>query len=485
MIARDIFNNKMHIKIMNKLTISIIWFRQDLRLADNPALQDACKKFPLLAIVSATKNQITTQGLSSNWWHYHTLKDLNQSLDNKLNFYNLDPIKIIQQLMHTYTIAQVSWNSVFEPAAILQERELIVQLEKMNIAYKFYSSNMLWDPKTVLKDDGTAYKVFTPFYRNGCLSQATPRKPTQQPDTMILIKDDQNQTTLDDLFADVTINQRTYLEKIWQPTEKAAHQKLDIFIKNHIQGYEHNRDFPAMQGSSQLSAYLHFGQLSPAQVWFAVATSKALNNDIDCFLKQLGWREFSYNLLYHNPQLDTKNYLTKFDNFPWIQPDIKILQAWQSGQTGYPIIDAGMRELATTGYMHNRVRMLVASFLVKNLMIDWRYGKDWFWQHLVDADLANNSASWQWVAGSGADAAPYFRIFNPILQSKKFDIDGTYIKKFIPEVAKLPAKYIHQPWLAPAHILQQAGIILGKNYPHPIIDITSSYHRAMQAYKQL
>ncbi len=214
------------------------------------------------------------------------------------------------------------------------------------------------------------------------------------------------------------------------------------------------------------------------------SAKKELTQDADRFLSELGWREFSYNLLFNEPTLPTKNLQRKFDNFPW-RDDEASLQRWQRGETGYPIVDAGMRELWQTGYMHNRVRMIVGSFLVKNLLLHWSHGARWFWDTLVDADLASNSASWQWIAGCGADAAPYFRIFNPVTQGKKFDPDGLYVRRFIPELSDLPEKWVHNPWEAPGSVLAEADVRLGDNYPEPIVDLKSSRERALSAFKSL
>ena len=278
------------------------------------------------------------------------------------------------------------------------------------------------------------------------------------------------------------------IEKVWNIGEKAAHSKLDYFIEYKLDSYKTNRDVPKLSHTSMLSAHLHFGEISPIQVWEAVNTTGKLNtksdSDLEHFLSELIWREFSIYLLYHFENLHKDNFVKKFDNFPW-QTNNKLLKAWQQGKTGYPIIDACMRELWQTGYMHNRVRMIVASFLVKNLNIHWHKGRDWFWDCLVDADLANNSASWQWVAGCGADAAPYFRIFNPITQGEKFDKDGEYTKKYLPELKHLPAKYLFKPWQAPDNILKAAKVNLGKDYPLPIVDLPTTREHALRAYEEL
>jgi deoxyribodipyrimidine photo-lyase len=275
------------------------------------------------------------------------------------------------------------------------------------------------------------------------------------------------------------------MESYWEIGEGAAQRKLHTFLERGLQNYKEYRNHPSKPNTSRLSPHLHFGEISPNQAWHAAqhyGHAHRLENDLDCFLSELGWREFSYYLLYHFPDLPSKNFQSKFDHFPW-QYDDAFLNVWQQGKTGYPIVDAGMRELWQTGYMHNRVRMIVASFLVKNLGIHWRQGADWFWDCLVDADLASNSASWQWVAGSGADAAPYFRIFNPILQGEKFDPDGDYTRRFVPELKNIPNKYLYNPWKAPEHVLKTSRVVLGTTYPRPIVDLEKSRDAALTAYQ--
>ena len=268
---------------------------------------------------------------------------------------------------------------------------------------------------------------------------------------------------------------------MWVVGEKAAHQHLARFLQEGLPYYKGGRDFPARPYVSRLSPYLHFGEISPHAVWHALQKEKDEEN-VSHFQRELGWREFSYSLLYAFPELPSKNFQAKFDRFPW-KKDPQKLKAWQKGQTGIPFVDAAMRELWQTGYMHNRARMVVASFLVKNLLIHWHEGEAWFWDCLVDADLANNSASWQWVAGCGADAAPYFRIFNPVTQGEKFDPDGAYICRYVPELKNLPPPYLFSPWTAPEQVLEKAGVELGKHYPHPIVDLKKSREEALKAFR--
>ena len=273
-------------------------------------------------------------------------------------------------------------------------------------------------------------------------------------------------------------------ESEWSPGEDGADKSLDEFLDSGLINYKEGRNFPSQKFVSRLSPHLHFGEISPNEVWYRAKTKETLNGiekSLAHFHSELGWREFSYYLLYHFPDLPSVNFQRKFDTFPWQKND-ELLQLWKKGMTGYPIVDAGMRELWKTGYMHNRLRMVVGSFLVKNLLIDWREGEAWFWDCLIDADLASNSASWQWVAGSGADAAPYFRIFNPITQGLKFDPQGEYTKKYVPELKDLPNKYLFNPWEAPKEVLEVAGVELGKDYPEPIVDLKISRELALEAF---
>jgi deoxyribodipyrimidine photo-lyase len=276
------------------------------------------------------------------------------------------------------------------------------------------------------------------------------------------------------------------IETMWTPGEQGAATHLSDFLPSGAKEYKNKRDFPDLGATSKLSPHLHFGEISPNQIWYAAID--ALNGDtedtgLDCYLSELGWREFSHSLLFHFPHIPQKNFSPKFEYFPW-RSDDAALDAWKNGQTGIPIVDAGMRELRQTGTMHNRLRMVVGSFLVKNLLINWREGERWFWDCLLDADLAANSASWQWIAGTGADAAPYFRIFNPVTQGQRFDVKGDYVKRYCPELSKLPDKYIHNPWDAPNNILDYAGVKLGENYPKPLVDLKVSRQRALDALAQ-
>ena len=356
-------------------------------------------------------------------------------------------------------------------------------LKENNINVKTFNGSLLWEPWEILKDDNTPYKVFSPFYRKGCLVKHNGPRGIVNSENVIFCKKLDSPGDIDSLNLLPKHEWKDKFKNYWNIGEKAAMTKYIHFRDNGLTGYKEGRNFPTQDNVSILSPHLHFGEISPHQIWH---DNKDLcpEKDVAHFHSELGWREFSYYLIYHFPFMCTENLNKRFDKFPW-STNKAYLSAWKKGNTGYPIVDAGMRQLWETGYMHNRVRMVVASFLVKNLLIDWRKGLEWFNDCLCDADLANNTASWQWTAGSGADAAPYFRIFNPILQGKKFDPDGTYTKKYVPELENMPTKYLFAPWEADDSLFKEAGIEYGKDYPKPIVSIEESRDIALKAYNQI
>ena len=475
---------------------SIFWFQNDLRITDNPALKHTADSGSVLPVFIYDDVNCGDHGNggASNWWLHHSLMSLSKSLDENLIVLRGDPKELIPSLANQYGVNQVAWGRSYEPWQ--KDRNQKIKRHLSDLAIDTYETNgtLLWEPKQVCKQDGTPYRVFTPFYRRGCLSALPPRFPLSSPATFSFLKVAKEHEAMkgnsgiSKLNLLPQISWYSGIEQRWNPGEHAAKSQLANFVQEAAKYYKSQRDFPSISGTSKLSPYLHFGEISINQVWYAIqdiAPGHAMDNsELDCYLSELGWREFSYYLLHHFPDLPHKNYQPKFDQFPW-REDQASLQKWQQGQTGIPIVDAGMRELWQTGYMHNRVRMIVASFLIKNLMIHWQEGAKWFWDCLVDADLASNSASWQWVAGSGADAAPYFRIFNPVTQGERFDKDGLYVKTYCPELAKLPNKYIHKPWATPKQILQDCNVELGSSYPEPIVDLATSRKRALDAFSNI
>ena len=465
--------------------IAIHWFRQDLRITDNPSLETAAEFDAVLPIyiLDNENSQEFKMGSASRWWLHNSLQSLNESLDGKLSIYSQNPEIVIQELLKKYEVKAVFWNRCYEPWRIDRDIDIKAYLDDKNIENKSFNSHLLWEPWEISKDDGTPYRVFTPYYKKGCLNAEEPRLPSKnlKIDTIFYDQDCEQIDTLDLL---PRINWYSQIQEVWKPGEDGAQKRLDQFLEEGLLDYKEGRNFPFKENVSRLSPHLHFGEISPNEVWYQAKTKESVSGiqkSLEHFLSELGWREFSYYLLYHFPSLPKQNFQPKFNKFPWIKNE-SFLESWQKGETGYPIVDAGMRELWQTGYMHNRLRMVVGSFLVKNLLIDWREGEDWFWDCLVDADLASNSAGWQWVAGSGADAAPYFRIFNPVTQGLKFDPEGEYTKKYVPELELLPNKYLFNPWEAPKEILEKAGIELGKDYPEPIVDLKYSRELALEAF---
>lgn len=467
-----------------KQAITIMWFEQDLRLSDNPALTAGLKQNQILPIFILDDENagVYQQGGASRWWLHQSLTQLNKQLNGQLNFYKGDAKSVINDLTKRFNVASIVWNRRYEPWRISRDTQIKKSLIAQGTKVTSFNGALLNEPWTIFKKDQTPYKVFTPYHRQVArVSMETPALPA--PHLPEAITCDKQALDLNDLSL---LSKKTWGNKLydyWQPGEAGAYSTLHNFLNNSLTNYKEGRDFPALKAISTLSPHLHFGEISLRQINNALL-SEPNDNNREHFMRELHWREFSYYLLFHWPDLPHKNLKETFDHFPW-NDNRKGLALWQQGLTGYPLVDAGMRELWQTGFMHNRVRMITASFLVKNLLVDWRLGAQWFWDCLVDADLASNSASWQWVAGCGTDASPYFRIFNPTTQGEKFDPQGTYTKHYLPELKDLPAKYLYRPWEAPPELLKKANITLGKTYPSPIVDIKASRERALDAYKQI
>ncbi len=465
-----------------KTAINIVWFEQDLRLSDNPAFTAAVSQGSILPIYILDNENAGEHRLggASSWWLHHSLAALNSTMNGKINFYKGDASSIITDICRRFKVTGIYWNRRYEPWRISRDKKIKQQLLAKNIHAQSFNGSLLKEPWTILKNDRTPYKIFTPYYRQASMID-TDTEALPAPQLPESFHTDSQAISLDALSLLPKIGWDANFYNCWTPGESSARSSLHKFLGNGLENYKEGRDFPALKAVSTLSPHLHFGEISPRQINTTLLSVPDDNNK-EHFKRELNWREFSYYLLFHWPELPNKNFKTHFDNFPWNKnPDF--LARWQQGLTGYPMVDAGMRELWKTGFMHNRVRMITASFLVKNLLIDWRLGARWFFDCLVDADLASNSASWQWVAGCGTDASPYFRIFNPVTQGEKFDSQGIYTKHYLPELKDLPTKYLFRPWEAPPEILKEANITLGQSYPLPIVDIKESRAKALDAYE--
>ncbi len=419
----------------------ICWFRQDLRLSDNPAFTEACASgAPVIPvyILDDESSADWKMGRASRAWLSRSLGSLNTSLTERLIVRKGAALDVLHDIIRETQATHVFWNRCYEPWRVSRDKIIKETLGRENVLCQSSNGSLLWEPWDIEKSDGTPYRVFTPFYRRGCLSAPPPRVPLPTPAN---IRDTLYNATIrsDNIAPFLEPKKLTWHQGMlahWQIGEVAAQKRLGAFLNDGLRGYKEGRNYPAKNNVSRLSPHLHFGEISPHQVWHvaqSIAVDEKLETDVDCLCSELGWREFSHSLLYFNPTLPETPLNRRFESFDWAGINHDLLERWQRGQTGYPLVDAGMRELWATGYMHNRVRMVVGSFLVKNLRYHWRHGEDWFWDTLVDADLANNAASWQWIAGCGADAAPYFRIFNPVTQGEKFDPAGAYIAKWAPD----------------------------------------------------
>lgn len=477
----------------------ILWFRQDLRLNDNPALAAAAASGrPVIALyILETAPGDESQGDwalggATRWWLHHSLAKLATALRKQYGLQFIlrrgNPATLLPTLLRETNAGAVHWNRVYEPAGISRDTAIKTALRTGGIEVETHNATLLFEPWTVKTQAGGWFKVFTPFWR-ACLAQPAPA-PQRAPKTLTPYTGALDSDALDDWgLLPTRPDWAGGLRDSWTPGEAGATDRLQAFIDKDLHRYADGRDRPDLNCTSRLSPHLHFGEIGPRQIWHAVQMAAdrggaGIVQNAGKFLSEIGWREFCHHLLFHFPTLPQQNFRTDFDAFPW-NPNTDHVKAWQAGSTGYPIVDAGMRQLWQCGWMHNRVRMIAASFLIKHLLQDWRVGEAWFWDTLVDADLANNAGGWQWVAGSGADAAPYFRIFNPILQGEKFDPEGDYVRRWVPELAQLPNKYIHKPWTAPEGVLKQAGLMLGRDYPLPVVDHNKARKTALAAFAAL
>ncbi|WP_457321181.1 cryptochrome/photolyase family protein [Stenotrophomonas sp. P5_B8] len=466
------------------MSLALVWFRRDLRLQDNPALQAALDAghVPVPVYIHAPHEEGDwAPGGASNAWLHRSLAALDADLRGRGSSLVLcrgDSQAELERLIAASGAVAVYWNRKYEPATQPRDARIKRDLREQGIEAQSHNGSLMLEPWDITTLQGGPYKVFTPYWRNALTRLQLPapvRAPASLPAHPL------QGEALDTLGLAATLPWDAGFWTHWQPGEAGAQEALTVFIDGALNGYRQQRDLPDRVGTSLLSPHLHFGEIAPWQVVHQLqpARSASRDADIDGYIRELGWREFSHHLLHHFPQTTDHNLNPRFDGFRWAAPNAGQLQAWQQGRTGIPIIDAGMRELWATGYMHNRVRMLVASFLCKHLRQHWREGARWFWDTLVDADLANNTMGWQWVAGTGADAAPYFRIFNPVTQSEKFDPQARYITRWVPELAALPLKARFAPWQHP-HLLAEHA----PSYPTlPLVDLAAGRDAALAAYR--
>jgi deoxyribodipyrimidine photo-lyase len=476
---------------------TLLWFRQDLRLQDNPALRAALARGgPVIPVYvrDDAGEEPWRPGGAAGWWLHHSLAALQADLHghgSRLILARGNSPAVLRELITATGAEAVCWNRRYEPAVRARDQAIAADLAAAGIAVTTGNSGLLHEPPSILNKQGRPFQVFTPFWRT-CLALpvAAPMKlgvqsipaPAKWPRSLALAE----------LDYEPRQNWASGLAATWQPGEAGGAKRLRWFVAKAMDAYDADRNRPDVDGSSLLSPWLHTGEIGPRQIWAAVKARSAAtgvfppSNGARVFLSELGWREFAHHLLFHFPDTPERPFRGDFARFAWAEdPGGAMLHAWQRGLTGYPIVDAGMRQLWRTGWMHNRVRMIVASFLVKHLRLPWPAGAAWFWDTLVDADLANNTLGWQWSAGCGADAAPYFRVFAPVLQGQKFDPEGAYVRRWVPELAPVPTEYLHAPWEAPPLVLLAAGVRLGGTYPHPVVDHVQARNAALAAFKRL
>ena len=472
---------------------TVVWFRQDLRLSDNPALSAAVKRGgPVLPVfIWAPQEEAQwAPGSASRWWLHQSLRSLAEHLNergSRLILRQDDSFQQLQNIVAESDADAVFWNRRYEPAVFERDTHIQAVLSTSGLQVETFNASLLFEPWDVKTGQGRPYQVFTPFWK-ACQSLDVSSSPGRVPRRLSALQKWPRSESLESLRLEPEVDWAGGLRKRWRPGEDGAKKQLRRFLAKGLATYQSDRDFPDRSGTSSLSPHLHFGEISPQTIWHAVHKAARQSSELapgaEAFLRELGWREFAHHVLFHFPNTSDHPLRPQFEHFPWTR-DLQALRSWQRGQTGYPIVDAGMRELWTTGWMHNRVRMIVGSFLTKDLRISWQDGACWFWDTLVDADLANNTLGWQWVSGCGADAAPYFRVFNPVAQGEKFDPEGGYVRRWVPELKEMPNRWIHQPWQAPADVLESAGIYLGRTYPYPMVDHAEAREQALSAFNSI
>lgn len=471
-----------------------MWFRQDLRLNDNPALSEACRSCDevlCLFIDDPMEQSISRLGSASRVWLHHSLACLRETLrenGSELYFAQGEALAVLQSIIDDCDVDRIFWNRCYDPATI--ERDKHIKSTLSDLQPRTFNGLLIHEPWENLKSDGTPYRVYTPYWRAAAsLMDAdkqvvdTLQKPRRIPplDPSIASKLSCNQS-VESLALLPDLDWHEGMMSHWQAGEVEARASLERFLKADVHDYDVNRDRPGVDGTSRMSPHLHFGEISPRHIMnrlLAGRKASALSEDETTFAKEIVWREFAFAILYHFPQTIEEPLDKRFIKFPWAKASEEALRRWQQGQTGVPIVDAGMRELYATGWMHNRVRMIVASYLIKNLLIAWQDGEHWFRDTLVDADLASNSMGWQWTAGCGVDASPFFRVFNPVLQGEKFDKQGDYVRRWVPELAGVDKKYLHKPW----ELDEQARASL--DYPEPLVDLKQTRQLALDAFAKI
>ena len=477
---------------MSEKTCTLVWLRHDLRLSDNPALYHAAyNKTPIIPVFIYDPDAMDRDyGAAQKWWLHHAL----HSLRDNFKKHGVDLLvrqgnsgDILNDLISETGATSVTWNRSYEKWSIDRDSEIKEGLKDRGIEAESYQANVLFEPWTIKNGSGTHYKVFTPYYKKCMEGGANIDDPLPTPNSMVNASHSLNIGEISDFnfLPDIRWDQK--MADHWDISEDGAWDRMRVFFKNGLDDYKDGRDCPSIDKTSKLSPYLRWGMISPRSIWHEtnlyVEAHDASETQKKEYLREVIWREFTHHLLYYYPDMRSKPLQDKFEYFPWKNYD-RYLTQWQKGETGYPIVDAGMRQLWQTGWVHNRVRMIVGSLLVKHLLQPWQHGEDWFWDCLVDADPANNTAGWQWIGGCGADASPYFRIFNPITQGDKFNAHD-YVREFVPELKNIPDKYLFNPWEAPAGDLKMAGVELGKTYPEPLVTHKEGRERAMDAFQEM
>lgn len=472
---------------------TILWLRRDLRLGDHPALRAAAERGAVVPVFIWAPDEESpwSPGSATRWWLHGSLAAFEADLravGSRLIVRRGGSLDVLRHLVRETGADAVYWGRCYEPALVERDATIKTALRLAGTVAESFNTSLLHEPWTVATKEGKPYKVFTPFWR-ACLATGEPAEPAEAPTRIPAPATWPGGEPLEALELLPRIAWDRGLREMWSPGERGAQRRLTSFVAEGVDAYLARRDLPAEEGVSLLSPHLHFGEIGPRQLWYAVrrherAVASTVGLRDDGFLRQLVWREFAHHLLYHFPHTSDAPLRSEFDRFPWLDARPE-LRAWERGQTGYPLVDAGLRQLWHTGWMHNRVRMIVASFLVKDLLVSWRSGAQWFWDTLVDADLANNTLGWQWTAGCGADAAPFFRVFNPVAQGRKFDPNGAYIRRWVPELAALGDEPIHEPWSASRDVLKAAGVALGQTYPRPLVDHAAARKRALEALTTL